>query len=347
MFTLPSINQFLVAAAILLVAWFVSAGMLFLLRRSKTLTSMTATTLDDTLLRLMGRPVHVGFQMVGLVIALRYLFPEMAYRGYGFEELVPILLIAWIAYAADRIVRGVIHWHESEAMKDGPGGMERGTFGFMNTIITMLIWGVALTFMLNQVGVDISALLAGLGIAGIAVALALQNTLSGLFSAVGLAIDKPVRPGDFIRLEDGTEGFVEDISMRSTRIKTFQNNVVIVPNKKLAEMIIVNAYMPGEELSFKVIVGVSYNADLDKAEKVAMQVAKEVLKRLDAIGSKDPFVRFGEFQDSSIEMKIFLTVSKYLDQFIVRHEFVKALKLAFEREQISIPFPQLDVHKKA
>ncbi len=340
----PDPIQLIIAAGILIGAWFVSLALMAILKRSKKLTSLTQSTLDDTIMQLLARPVHIGFQLVGIVVALRYLFPDLAYDGFGFAELIPILLIAWAAYAVDRLVRGIINWHEIQAREDGPGGMEHGTFGFLNTIITLLIWGVALTFILNQVGVDISALIAGLGIAGVAVALALQNTLSGLFSAVGLAIDKPVRPGDFIRLEDGTEGFVKDISMRSTRIETFEGTLVIIPNKKLAEMVITNTYMPGQEFSLKVTVGVSYDADLEKAEATALQVANDVLSKLDAKGSKEVFVRYGAFDDSSIELKVFMNVAKYLDQFLVKHEFIKALKEAFDTQGIGIPYPQMDVH---
>ena len=343
-FTIPSHTQLLAAAGILIAAWAVSMLVITVLKRSKFLTSQTKTTLDDTIIRLISRPVHLGFQLVGIILALHYLFPDMVYRGFGFSESIPILLIVWGAYTLDRVIRGVVEWHEIEARNDGPGGLEHRSFGFLNTIISMLIWGVALAFILNQVGVDISALIAGLGIAGIAVALALQNTLSGLFSAVGLAMDKPVRPGDFIQLEDGTEGFVQDISMRSTRIKTFQNTLVIIPNKRLADMVITNTFMPGEGFSLKVVVGVDYGADLDHAEKIALSVASEVLVRLDVMGEKEPSVRFGSFDSSSIEMKVFIHVAGYMDQFVVKHEFIKALKVAFEKEKIVIPYPHMQVH---
>ncbi len=343
-FIIPSHTQLITAASILFVAWLVSMFVMLVLKRSKFLTSRTKTTFDDTLINLIGRPVHFGFQLVGIVLALHYLFPNMTYQGLGFSESIPILLIMWGAYTLDRVIRGVVKWHENEARIDGPGGLEHESFGFLNTIVTMLIWGVALAFILNQVGVDISALIAGLGIAGIAVALALQNTLSGLFSAVGLAMDKPVRPGDFIQVEGGTEGFVQDISMRSTRIKTFQNTLVIIPNKRLAEMVITNTFMPGAGFSLKVTVGVSYDADLETAERIALGVANEVLQRLDATGATEPFVRYGGFGDSSIEMKVFMPVGQYLDQFVVKHEFIKALKVAFEKEKIVIPYPQMAVH---
>jgi small-conductance mechanosensitive channel len=342
---LPSTNQLIVAAAILVGAWLISLILTFILRHSKRLTSFTQSTLDDEIIRLLSRPIHVGFELAGVMIAFRYLFPDLVIRGFGYGELIPILLIAWIAYVANRMVRGMMIWHENQAAENGEN-IKRGTFGFLNTIISLLIWGFAFTFILNQVGIDISALLAGLGIAGLAIALALQNTLSGLFSAIGLVIDRPIRQGDFVKLEDGTEGFIEDISMRSTRIRTFDQNLVIVPNSKLTSMSITNAYLPEEEITLKIPVGVGYGSDLEKAEGVAIKIANEVLDSHGAKGSAEPFVRFKEFGDSSIHMTVYLRIGKFLDQFIVRHEFIKALTVAYKKAKIEIPFPQRDVHMK-
>ncbi len=339
--TIPSINQILIAVGILVGAWLVSMIALSILKHSKKLTSFTESTLDDEVVRLLGRPIHLGAQFVGVVVALWYLFPNLSYNEFGYGQLIPILLIVWIAYVIDRLVRGVMAWYEDEASEGEEA--KRGTFGFLNTLISLLVWGLGLAFILNQLGVDITALIAGLGIAGIAVALALQNTLSGLFSAVSLAVDKPVRLGDYVLLDNGTEGFVEDISMRSTRIRTFAQHLVIVPNSKLSEMVITNTFLPVKASATSVVVGISYSADLEKAEKVALEVANRVIDAHDARGEDDPSVRWSAFGDSAIDMKVHLRVGDYLDQFIVKSDFIKELKSAFEKEGIEIPYPQMDV----
>ncbi|NQV90600.1 mechanosensitive ion channel family protein [Candidatus Uhrbacteria bacterium] len=344
--SVPSVNQFLFAGVILVVAWGLSTVVVEVLKRSRFLTTKTKTTIDDEVLRLMRRPLHLGFQLIGIFISAQYLFPDLSYKEYGYSDLMPVLLIIWIAYLANRLIRGLMNWKEDETQKEQGGGIRRGTFGFLNTIISLLVWGVAFTFMLNQLGVDVTALIAGLGIAGIAVALALQNTLSGLFSAIGLALDRPIRQGDYIRLEDGIEGFVEDISMRSTRIRTFENTLVIVPNGKLTEMILTNMFLPGQETILKIPLGVSYSADLELVETVIIEVAKEILANHDSIGSKDPFVRFQAFGDSAIELKVFLTIKQFLDQYMIKHDFIKALHIRFNEEGIEIPFPQMRVHLK-
>jgi small-conductance mechanosensitive channel len=342
--TLPTIEQIVIALAILVVAWIVSSIVLFVARRSNKILARTETTFDDTLVKLLGRPLHLGFQLIGAVVALWYLFPQLAFQGYGYMDLAIILLIVWLAYTLNRVVRGLMDWQAQEADQESPDGIKRGAFGFLNTMVTVLVWGLALAFVLNQLGVDISALLAGLGIAGIAVALALQNTLSSIFSAVGLAIDRPIRQGDFVRLEDGTEGFVEDISMRSTRIRTFQQSLVIVPNDRITNMVIENSYLPKEDISLKISLGVAYGANLEKAEKIAVDTASAILDRHQSTIEKEPFVRFSSFEDSAIQMNVFLSVDRFLDQYIIKHEFIKEISVAYKKAKIDIPYPQVEVH---
>ncbi len=342
--TIPTINQLIIAVIILAVAYIISAVIMRLLKKSKRLTARTETTLDDTIVHLLSRPIHIGFQIAAIIIALWYLFPELHYQDFSYSALAFILLIFWVAYAVNRVVLGVLEWHEAESQKDSDAPVKRGTFGFLNTLISVLIYGIALAFILDHVGVDISALLAGLGIAGIAVALALQKTLSGVFSAVYLAIDKPIRQGDYVSLDGGTEGFVEDISLRSTRIKTFSNNIVIVPNNKITDMVMTNYYLPSTEFVLKVPFGVSYASDLKKVEKVAIKTASSVLKTLGASGEKEPFVRFYEFGDSAIEAKVVIPIRNFLDQYVIKHEIVKALHEEFAKADIEIPYPQMDVH---
>lgn len=341
---IPEVSNIVFALLILCIAWLASTIVVAALKRSRVLTKKTETTFDDTFLQLIRRPLHLGFQLAGIVIALEYLFPNFQYEGYSYGELSVILLIVWGAYVMNRLIRGFMHWKEEEAQKEQGGGVRRGTFGFLNTIVSILVWGVAFTFVLNQLGVDVTALIAGLGIAGVAVALALQNTLSGLFSAVGLALDRPIRQGDFVRLENGTEGFVEDISMRSTRIRTFENSLVVVPNSTLANMILVNTFLPEQETSLSIPLTVGYNEDLDRVEKIVLEVAEHVLDQHEAKGSVPSFVRYKNFGDSAIELTAFLRISRFLDQYVIRHDFIKTVHKRFKKEQIEIPFPQMDIH---
>ncbi|MFC1788213.1 mechanosensitive ion channel family protein [Patescibacteria group bacterium] len=339
-----SIEQFALALLIIAASVLVSSLVVKILKNTKWLTKRTASTLDETVISLLTRPIYLGFVTAGIVLAIYSLWPEALVRGRGYGDLIFILVAIWLAHALSRLIIGVINWYENEMAPRNGNGQVKGTFGFLEKLIVLFIWGLAVLIVLHKFGVDVTALFAGLGIAGLALAFALQDTLGGVFSAIYLAIDKPVRQGDFVKLSDGTEGFVEDISMRSTRIRTYTNNLVIVPNRKMADMIITNYYMPAEEVGFKVSFGVGYNSDLDQVEKICVKVAKEVLKCCDPIKDFEPVVRFSEFGDSAINLNVILRVKQFADQYVIKHDYIKAVKKAFEREGIEIPFPQMDVH---
>jgi small-conductance mechanosensitive channel len=337
---MPTLEQFIYAFGILVIAFFLSSFVVVILGRTKKLTSISRTNLDDLILSHLTRPIHIGFQLAGIVLALFFLFPDLVIYGYGYETIIFVVLVIWGGYTISRIIQALVHWYEKNGEEEEG---QKSVFGFLESIIRLAIWSLAFLFLLNHFGVDISALLAGFGIAGIAVALALQNSLSGVFSAVSLVIDKPIRNGDFVTLDDGTEGFVEDISMRSTQIRTFANNTVIVPNTKLTQMVITNHFLPDEEVGIVLPLSVAYDSDLEKVEELTIEVAKNVLAEYPGVEDFEPIVRFKEFGDSGIKLILIARSKTFLDKNVVKHELIKALHKAFGKNKIEIPYPQLDV----
>ncbi|CAD7782745.1 MAG: Small-conductance mechanosensitive channel [Candidatus Methanoperedenaceae archaeon GB50] len=173
-----------------------------------------------------------------------------------------------------------------------------------------------------------------------AVALALQDTLANLFAGLHIVATKKVRPGDYIKIETGEEGYVTDITWRDTTIRQLPNNIVIIPNSKLASAIVTNYYFPERELAVLVQVGVSYDSDLEKVEKVTIEVAKEVMQEVSGgVPEFNPFIRYHTFDDFSINFTVILRAKEFVDQYLVKHEFVKRLKKRYDQEGIEIPFP--------
>jgi small-conductance mechanosensitive channel len=339
---IPTPNQIITAILIFVGAYIAAVVVMFLLRRSNFITSRTSTTLDDTIVRAIGRPVYLIFLVSGAILALRHLYPDLGYRSYGYKEFSVVVLGLLVTYALNRLVNNVVRWYEMDrAPNQGSHGQ---VFGFVGTMISVVLWGLALLLLMKYFGVDVSAMLAGLGIAGVAVAFALQNTLSGLFSALYLAVDKPVRPGDFVQLDDGTEGVVRDVTMRSTRIRTRSNNIVIVPNTRLADMVITNYYLPEKAVRAQVNFAVAYDSDLDQVEKVTKEVARKVVGKHANGDVGEPVVRYREFGDSAITADVIVRVDNFDDQMVVVHELVQAMNTRFAKEGISMPYPQRDVH---
>lgn len=332
----------MVAIIYVVVAYAIALIAVQILKNAKFITKRTETTLDDTILNVMKQPIYAGCILAGILAGLHSLWPALSWQEYDFGDLIFVTVTFWVTYTFNRLIRSIVDWYENGADQKEGGG--KSVFGFLETIVSFILFAFVLLFLLNHFGVNVNALFAGLGIAGLAIALALQNTLSGIFSAIYIAIDKPIRQGDFVELDDGTKGFVEDITLRSTRIRTFSNNFVIVPNTKIADMVITNYFLPEEAVGVVVPVGVAYKSDLDKVEKVTIKVAATMMKEYGGPSDFEPLVRYFEFADSSINFNVIMRVSQFADQGVFKHEFIKALKDAYDKEKIEIPFSQIDVH---
>ena len=165
---------------------------------------------------------------------------------------------------------------------------------------------------LNGLGLSITPMLTALGVGGLAVALALQDTLANLFAGVYITIAGQIRVGDYVRLDSGEQGYVADIGWRSTRIRMLPNNLVLVPNAKLSQAIVTNYYLPDRELAVLVEVGVDYDSDLAHVERVTCDVAKDTLQKVTGgVAEFDPFIRYHTFSDSSINFTVILRAREY------------------------------------
>ena len=207
-------------------------------------------------------------------------------------------------------------------------------------VTRIVVFGVGILIVLNTLGISIAPILATLGIGGLAVALAMQDTLSNLFSGFHVVMARQIKIGDYVKLDTGEEGYITDITWRTTKIRMLPNNVVLVPNEKLTKAIITNFHLPDKEIAVPVNIGVHYKSDLIKVEKITCEVAKEVMKEIPGgIPDFDPFVRYGSFGDFSINMTVILRAREYVDQYLIKHEFIKRLHERYNKEGIVIPYP--------
>ncbi|HAW50675.1 TPA: mechanosensitive ion channel protein MscS [bacterium] len=207
-------------------------------------------------------------------------------------------------------------------------------------ITKVVIFMIGILIILNTLGVSITPILATLGIGGLAVALALQDTLSNLFSGFHIIMTKQIRVGDYIKLDSGEEGYVIDITWRTTKIRMLPNNIILVPNEKLTKAIVTNYYLPEKEMAVLVGVGVHYDSDLKRVERITCEVAKEVMRDITGgVPEFEPFIRYHTFGDFSINFTVILRAREFVDQYLIKHEFVKRLHERYAKEGIVIPYP--------
>lgn len=222
-------------------------------------------------------------------------------------------------------------------------GKTSGAFAstsILATTIDLGVYTIGVLFLLESFGVAISPLLTALGVGGLAVALALQDTLANLFSGINILVAKQIKMGDFVRLSSGEEGHVVDMNWRNTTIKTSTENMIVIPNQKFASTTITNYAQPFAECSIFIPIGVGYDSNLDHVEKVTVAVAKEILHETEGgVNSSEPLVRYSSFAESSINFNVILRVRTVTDQYLIRHEFIKRIHARYQQEGIVIPFP--------
>lgn len=304
--------------------------------------SKTGTTADDLLLEALRSPSIFWTAAISLYIALDTSSIQQRYVNYGLKALY-VLVVLSVTLACANIISRLV---QNALAKKSEAGTP--VTGLSRTIIKAVVFALGGLIIANSLGVSITPMLTALGVGGLAVALALQDTLSNLFAGVHIIVENPVRVGDYIKLDSGEEGFVADIGWRTTRIRKLANNIIIVPNSKLAQSNITNYYLPEKRMSLLISIGVSYNCDPDNIEAVLLEEAIAGAAEIPGLLAEPaPFVRFiPGFGDSSLDFTLICQVSEFVDQYLAQHELRKRIFRRFRKEGIEIPFPQRTVHLK-
>ena len=255
----------------------------------------------------------------------------------SFVKLFSYILFAVIILSITRVIaRTVSGFVDMQIAKSRD--LPRTTL--LNAIVNVIIYAMGILVILQYYGISIAPILTALGVGGMAVALALQETLANIFSGLHLILSKQLRLGDYIKLSSNEEGRVTDITWRFTTITPVgDGNMVVIPNQKIASAIITNYSLPRKDIIIKIPIGVAYNSDLEQVERVTLEVATKVLEEVDQEIDIAPAVRFHTFGESSIDFNVILHSSNFDHQFILKHEFIKALTKRYREEGIEIPFP--------
>jgi small-conductance mechanosensitive channel len=324
--------RMLIPAGILLASLF--AGWMFQRIVSVTLRKKAQKTLakwDDVLIRSLRGLVFAGFLLAGLAIALKTISLASGTLHLIHRLIVLIALISGVLFFRRSAV-GLVSLYI-----DKMTGIPTTLF---KTVTSLTVYLLGFLIILDYLRISITPIITALGVGGLAMALALQDTLSNLFAGIHILITQKIRPGDYIKIGSGEEGYVQDITWRNTSIKALPNNMIIVPNNKLAQSIVTNFHLPDKEMSVLVDIGVSYDSDLPKVEEVTKDVARGIMRTITGgVRGFEPFIRFHTFGDSGIMLTVILRGQEFVDQFLIKHEFVKALLGRFRREGIEIPFP--------
>lgn len=212
------------------------------------------------------------------------------------------------------------------------------------TLVSNVAWFITLLIgfmlVLSQLQINITPWLTALGVAGLAVSLALQATLTDFISGMLLLGSRQIEIGAYVKLSSGEEGYITDITWRTTTIRQLGNNQIIIPNSKMTQLSVTNFHTPQPNSSVSIDVGVSYSSDLERVERVTIEVGEEVMREVKGgVPDFTPLVRFNTLGDYSIRFTVVLQSAEFTDQYLIKHEFIKRLYARYRQEGISIPFP--------
>lgn len=302
----------------------------------RVLRRAAATTrwrFDDLLLSAFSRPVTVLIVASGLWLLCR-LLPLSPAADEACLLAFKVSVIFAVFLALNRLAAGALELYAKDRPVVQAGG------GVLRGMIRGLLIGIGGLILLDTVGISITPILASLGIGSLAVALALQDTLANVFAGLYVLADRPIRIGDFVRLESGQEGYVTQIGWRSTRIRMLSNSLVIVPNSKLISSTLTNYYLPDPGLAVLVDVTVHYHSDLALVERVTVEVAKQVMQTVaGGVPTFEPFIRYHTLGQSGIQFTVILFGKEFADQYLIRHELIKRLQARYAHEGIVMPYP--------
>ena len=201
----------------------------------------------------------------------------------------------------------------------------------------VLVVALGALVVLNGLGVSITPMLTAMGVGGLAVALALQEPLANLFAGIVIALARQVRVGDYVKLDNGVEGYVTDFSWWSTRIRMLSNNLVLVPNAKLAQSVVTNFHLPAPDLVVPVDVVVDPSGDLPRIERVAVDVGREVMREVPGgVRDHEPFIQYTSLAAAKVGFQVMLRSQEFAGQYRIKHEFLKRLYERYAREGIAI-----------
>jgi len=335
-----AIWQWVYSGAILVVFLFVEAiAFLILHKAARRLTVGRRNQIGGRLISAVRRQVYLIIFVQGLFLAAA---PIKALDPWAeqIRTAWAITLIILVGLSCARLASEFFTWYGRYVAPRRKGDFTSRLIPGLRRISSLAIYVILVMLILDQLAISITPLIAGFGIGGLAVALALQPTLSNFFAGTYLVSGDILTPGDYVSLETGLTGYIVEVGWRSTRLRTPYNNLVIIPNSRLADSILTNYYGPSMDMGVIVEAGVSYDSDLAHVERVALDVTTQMIEELDeAKKPYTPWFGFERFGDSNIDFWVWLEAKDFIGSFKLKSELIKRLHQRFAIEGIEINYP--------
>jgi small-conductance mechanosensitive channel len=327
-----SVRPFVIPLVIVLIATGVGAVLQFVVLRRVNESSLLRRNMWLSIaFDSLGASVMIWTAALGVYVAITTSAATQAVI-HLLDSALAVLVLSSVTVAVARFTGSAV------LRLSGSPGQQLASGTLFASVSQSLVGIMGGLIILQTLGIQIAPLLAALGVGGLAVALALQPPLANLFSGLQLVASRQIRPGDYVELQGGQQGFVEDINWRSISIREPTNNLLVVPNQVLAQAVFTNYRLPEPQVSARVPIRVAYGSDLAFVEQLALEAAN--LTRED-IGrdrtSHDAYVRFEEFGDATVNLAVHFLVPKIVDQERARSVFLRRFYELLQRNGIGSP----------
>ncbi len=307
----------------------------------------TKSDLDDRLLAATRKHVYLLVYVFGATVLFNYIqslyVDTMGEKVFevidGITYSVGVLIVAGLII---RIISTSLQWYGENVAARTESTVDDEIVPLLNRVARIVVFSLAALIVLDHFKIDVKGLIAVLGVGSLAIALAAQDTVANMIAGFVIMVDRPFRVGDRLRLADGTIVIVHQIGIRSTRLLTLQNSMVISPNSELTKREIHNLSYPSEDIQVKVSVGVAYGTDIAKVRAIILD---EAAKHPKVLKTPPPSFSFDQFGTSSLDISLFCRVGHTSDQWAVGSEMRERILNRFRTEKIEIPFPQLVITK--
>jgi MscS family membrane protein len=308
----------------------------------KVFTKKTKTNLDDIIVEALNNPVVFFVFYVCFNYAYKTLFLS-ARAETVFKNISYILLAIDIAWAVINLIDSFIKEYFVKMAEKTKSELDDQLLPVIRTLVKIVIIVIAAISVLDNMGFDIASLLAGLGIGGLAFALAAQDTLKNFFGGVAVFTDKPFKVGDRIKLDDARDGFVREIGVRSTKLETFDGTYIIVPNALISSTILENISRE-KTRRVKMVLGLEYSTSSAKLDR-AIEILKEIIKK-NKNTNDDSVVTFDNFGNSSLDIQVIYWINDLTKIADVKHSINSEIKKRFDKENINFAFPTTTIYLK-
>ena len=304
------------------------------------LTNWTPSDLDTRITRSLKGPLTVGLIILGCYLALTIPLDLTSSQQQIVNSIASLIGLGLGIVAVGSAVGNIFKWYEETIAPKTSTNLDQRLVPLIHRVSIALIYALGGLLILDHLNVNISPLIAGLGLGGLSVALALQPTLTNLFAGTYVMTEGAVTTGDYIQLEGGVEGYVMDVSWRSTRLQTWTNNMVVIPNSKFAETIITNFQKPAPPVNLYLTCGVSYDSDLFMIENICQEVMSQILEKdSNAVKEYGSWFGFESFGESNVNFWVFLQAKDRLASFLLQTTVMQNLHSRFRKDGIVINYP--------